>query len=88
MENVSARIKNRIDYDFLSSVSIDVLGMVGLQALVPGNATLFYFTILKSYFINYTIPCYNTFNILNFYFPILLIKIIYLYNKIIFLQSP
>ena len=46
---------------------------------------LFYYP--KNYFINYIISFYNIFSISNFYFPILLIKIIYLHNKIIFPQS-
>ena len=55
-----------------------------LRAFVSGNTILSYFTISKSYFINYTIPFYNTSNIPTFIFPILLIKIIYLPNKIIY----
>ena len=55
-----------------------------LKALASGNATLSYFSISKNYFINYTIPFYNTSNIPKFYFTILHIKIIYLRNKIYF----
>ena len=55
-----------------------------LRAFVSGNTILSYFTISKSYFINYTIPFYNTSNIPTFIFPILLVKIIYLPNKIIY----
>ena len=58
-----------------------------LRTLPLENAILLYFTILKSHFIIYTIPFYNISSIPNFYFSILFIKIIYLYNKIIFLQS-
>ena len=46
------------------------------------NAILFYNSKKSLY--HYTIPFYNTFSIPNFYFPILLIKIIYLHNKIYF----
>ena len=46
------------------------------------NSTLFYHSKKSLY--HYTIPFYNTSSIPNFYFPILLIKIIYLHNKIIF----
>ena len=59
----------------------------GIRALASGNATLLYFTISKNHFITYTIPFYNTFNIPNFYFSILLIKIIYLHNKIIYIKT-
>ena len=55
-----------------------------VRALASGNATLSHFTISKSYFINYTIPFYNTPNIPKFYFAILHIKIIYLHNKLYF----
>ena len=48
-----------------------------LRALVSGNAILSHFTISKSYFINYTIPIYNTSNIAKFYFAILHIKLIF-----------
>ena len=48
-----------------------------LRALVSGNAILSHFTISKSYFINYTIPIYNTSNIPKFYFAILHIKLIF-----------
>ena len=58
-----------------------------LRALTLENTILIYFTISKSHFIIYTIPFYNTFNILNFYFSILLIKIIYLHNKIIYIKT-
>ena len=47
------------------------------RALASGNATLSHFTISKSYFINYTIPFYNTPNIPKFYFAILHIKLIF-----------
>ena len=40
---------------FLFFLTID-----SLRALVLKNATLSYFTIPKNYFINYTIPFYNT----------------------------
>ena len=56
-------------------------------ALALKNAILLYFTISKSHFIIYTIPFYNTFSIPNFYFSILLIKIIYLHNKIIYIKT-
>ena len=62
-------------------------GMLLLRASPSGFHISSYFTILKSYFINYTISFYNTSSIPNFYFPILLIKIIYLHNKIIFLHN-
>ena len=55
-----------------------------LRAFAAGNTILSYFTISKIYFINYTISFYNTSNIPTFIFPILLIKIIYLLNKIIY----
>ena len=48
-----------------------------LRALVSGNAILSHFIISKSYFINYTIPIYNTSNIPKFYFAILHIKLIF-----------
>ena len=35
----------------------------GLRAFTPQNAILFYFTIPKNYFINYTISFYHTFGI-------------------------
>ena len=55
----------------------DILGPITfIRALALGNVTLSYFTISKSYFINYTIPFYNTPNIPKFYFTILHIKII------------
>ena len=60
--------------------------MERLRALALKNAILFYFTISKSHFIIYTIPFYNPFSILNFYFSILLIKIIYLHNKTIYIK--
>ena len=34
-----------------------------VRVFTTGNAILSYFTILKNYFINYTIPFYNTLNI-------------------------
>ena len=46
------------------------------------NSTLFYHSKKPLY--HYTIPFYNTSNFSNFYFPTLLIKIIYLRNKIIY----
>ena len=46
------------------------------------NSILFYHSKKSLYY--YTIQFYNIYSILNFYFPILLIKIIYLHNKIIF----
>ena len=55
-----------------------------LRAFVSENIILSCFIISKNYFINYTIPFYNTSNIPTFIFPILLIKIIYLPNKIIY----
>ena len=43
-----------------------------IRASPIGNTILSYFTISKNYFINYTIPFYNTPNIQKFYFfPIL-----------------
>ena len=62
-------------------------GLRILRASPSGFYISSYFIIPKSYFINYTIPFYNTSSIPNFYFPILLIKIIYLHNKIIFLHN-
>ena len=56
------------------------------SALGNSNSTLF--CCPKKPLYHYTIPFYNTSSIPNFYFPILLIKIIYLHNKIIFSQSP
>ena len=46
------------------------------------NSTLFYYS--KKPFYHYTISFYNTSSIPNLYFLILLIKIIYLHNKIIY----
>ena len=46
------------------------------------NSTLFYHSKKSLY--HYIIPFYNIFSIPIFYFSILLIKIIYLHNKIIF----
>ena len=46
------------------------------------NSTLFYHP--KKLLYHYIIPFYNTTNIPKFYFPILLLKIIYLHNKIIY----
>ena len=66
---------------------LQILGRKSLRALALKNAILLYFTISKSHFIIYTIPFYNTFNIPNFYFSILLIKIIYLHNKIIYIKT-
>jgi len=37
-----------------------------IRAFTVGNAIIFYFTISKNYFINYTIPFYNIPNILFF----------------------
>ena len=51
-------------------------------ALENSNSTLFYHSKKSLY--HYTIPFYNTSSIPNFYFSILLIKIIYLHNKIIY----
>ena len=61
-----------------------------LRAFTSGNAISSYFTIPKSYFINYTILQY--FQHPNFYFPILLIKIIYstitlIYNTTHYLEA-
>ena len=58
-----------------------------VRVLASGIVTLLYFIILKSYFITYIISFYNISNILNFYFSILLIKIIYLHNKIIYFKT-
>ena len=49
------------------------------------NSTIFY--LFRKPFYHYTIPFYSTSSISNFYFPILLNKIIYLHNKIIFLHN-
>ena len=54
------------------------------RASASQNFILFYFTILKNYFITYIIPFYNTSNIPKFYFTIQHIKIIFLRNKIIY----
>ena len=59
--------------------------MCDTLASTIGNSISSYFTISKSHFINYIIQFYNTPNIPTFYFPILLIKIIFLHNKIIYL---
>ena len=37
-----------------------------VRAFPSDNSIIFYFTILKNYFINYAIPFYNTLNILTF----------------------
>ena len=57
-----------------------------VKAFTFRNFILFYFTIPKSHFINYTIQFYNIPSILTFIFlfPILLTKIIFLPNKIIY----
>ena len=57
-----------------------VWGGGGGRSSPTRNFILSYFTISKSNFINYTI--YSS--IPTFYFPILLIKIIFLHNKIIY----
>ena len=59
-----------------------LLSIVRALASRNSNFTLFYYP--KKPFYYYTIPFYNTSNIPNFYFSILLIKIIYLHNKIIY----
>ena len=58
-----------------------------MRALASHNSnfTLFYHSKIPLY--HYTIPFYNTSSIPNFYFPILLIKIIYLHYKIIFIRN-
>ena len=58
-----------------------------MRALASHNSnfTLFYHSKMPLY--HYTIPFYNTSSIPNFYFPILLIKIIYLHYKIIFIRN-
>ena len=65
----------------ISSYILGALGGGGGGIASPTrNFILSYFTISKSNFINYTI--YSS--IPTFYFPILLIKIIFLHNKIIY----
>ena len=59
-----------------------LLSIVRASASRNFNFTLFYH--LKKPLYHYTIPFYNTSSIPNFYFSILLIKIIYLHNKIIY----
>ena len=49
------------------------------KAFSSGNSILFYFTISKSYFINYTIPFYNTLNIPNSIFFATLFKYSFLF---------
>ena len=51
-------------------VELDAKAVVDifLRASALKNATLFYFTISKSYFINYTIPFYNTSYIQKLYY--------------------
>ena len=58
-----------------------------MRALASHNSnfTLFYHSKMPLY--HYTIPFYNTSSIPNFYFSILLIKIIYLHYKIIFIRN-
>ena len=65
--------------------SLDIFSMLKSISIGEWYFTLFYH--FKSYFIIYTIPFYNTFSISNFYFFILLIKIIYLHNKIIYIKT-
>ena len=57
------------------------------RASALGNSNYTLFCHPKKLFYHYTIPFYNTSSIPNFYFPILLIKIIYLHNKIIYPQT-
>ena len=52
----------------------------GIQSLTSRNAILSHFTIPKSYFINYTIPFYNTPNIPKFYFFPILFKYSIFFN--------
>ena len=59
-----------------------LLSIVRASAYRNSNFTLFYH--LKKPLYHYTIPFYNTSSIPNFYFSILLIKITYLHNKIIY----
>ena len=73
---------NWIFYLVLSDIKI-----IFLRAFSFGNSIIFYFIISKNYFINYTIPFYNTPNISIFYFTIQYIKIIYLHNKIIYFKT-
>ena len=76
-----------ISLSFSSSFPISSFSLLCIRALALGNATLLYFIISKNHFITYTIPFYNTSSISNFYFSILLIKIIYLHNKIIYIKT-
>ena len=50
------------------------LEFLTFRAFPSGNSILFYFIISKSYFINYTIPFYNTLNIPNSIFFATLFK--------------
>ena len=66
----------------LVGVGIWNLQFVRALASYNSNSTLFYH--FKKPLYHYTILFYNTSSIPNFYFPTLLIKIIYLHNKIIY----
>ena len=50
------------------------------------NAILSYFTILKSYFINYTIPCYNTPYIQKLYYFTFSLKYYFFNLSLLFLS--
>ena len=76
-------ISFNINYAFKTNPTYWIF--VRALALKNSNSTLFYHSKKPLY--HYTIPFYNTSSIPNFYFPILLIKIIYLHNKIIYPQT-
>ena len=71
-----------IPTEILCFVNVTMQNMIKSISIRKCYSILFYHS--KNYFINYTISFYNTSSISDFYFPILLIKIIYLHNKIIF----
>ena len=54
------------------------LSILLLRAFTSQIPILSYFTILKSYFINYTIQFYNTLNISKLYYFIILLKYYFL----------
>ena len=57
-----------------------------LRASVLKNATLSYFTIPKSYFINYTIPFYNTPYIQKLYYFTFSLKYYFFNLSLLFLS--
>ena len=74
-------LNNQLDLDDVCSkflMSKFFLSILLLRAFTSQIPILSYFTILKSYFINYTIQFYNTLNISKLYYFIILLKYYFL----------